>query len=294
MKKLSMFLILSVIGSFFFAPASAVLSNAAIMMMPSRLQDFANQNFSSFEGESYYTGEGDEWLDFGGPNQSFASEKSAGRVFVVNITNALSTTETVVFFPGYTWTPGASGNNFLVDGAIKTVGDKSITAAGSPKTIKELLSFIMKNPTNLAGIRISSSDATQIQQQMVYKELSPFKDLQSRIIDLGTFTNEDTYRDKMVTVPTPGIIASSEVELSIPIVANSTCSITFFFGAVLSASIALKNKRDIASSTFARVGIQNVQRLHAIKQNMHNLPTTSKILKSNFEGQPEIEGEEEL
>lgn len=282
MKKFSVILfVLAAIGSFFFAPAAVVSAS----IMPANLQYFANDNFSSFEGESYYTGEGDQWLDFGGPNTSFATEHSAGRVFLVNIKNDLTTTENVILFPGYTWYPGATGNNWLLDGAIKTVDTKTLSATGSPKTIKELLSFIMKNPTNLNAIRISSSDATQVQQQMVYKELSPFKDLQSRIIDLGTFTNENTYRDKIVTVPTPGIIASSEVELSIPIIAGSTCSITFFFGGVLSSSVAMKNKRSQAASTFAKVGIGNVQRLHAVKQAMPGLPATPSLLKSNFDGE---------
>ena len=282
MKKFSVILfVLAAIGSFFFAPAAVVSAS----IMPANLQDFANDNFSSFEGESYYTGEGDQWLDFGGPNTSFATEHSAGRVFLVNIKNDLNTTENVILFPGYTWYPGATGNNWLIDGAIKTVDTKTLSATGSPKTIKELLSFIMKNPTNLNAIRISSSDATQVQQQMVYKELSPFKDLQSRIIDLGTFTNENTYRDKIVTVPTPGIIASNEVELSIPIIAGSTCSITFFFGGVLSASVAMKNKRSQAASTFAKVGIGNVQRLHAVKQAMPGLPATQSLLRSNFDGE---------
>ncbi len=257
-------------------------------IMPFDLQDFANNNFSSFEGDSYYTGEEDDFLDFGGPNRSFATESVEKRVFVVNINNQLTTNETVILLPGYTWYPGASGNNWLVDGSIKTVGDKTLTANGSPKTIKELLSFIMHNPTNLNAIRISSSEAAQVQQQMVYRELSPFKDLQSKIIDLGTYTDENTYRDKIVTVPTPGLIACAEVELSIPILANSTCSITFFFGGVLSAATAMKRKREKAASTFAKVGIQKVQQLHAIKQAMPQVKTipTGKLL-ANFEGEGE-------
>lgn len=283
MKKINVILFaLGVLSSFLFAPVSALAVNAAIM--PMDLQDFAEDNFSSFEGESLYTGEGDQWLDFGGPNNSFATEHMANRVFVVNINNQLNTTENVVLFAGYTWFPGATGNNWLTDGVIKTVDTKTLSASGSPKTIKELLSFIMKNPTNLNAMRISSSDATQIQQQMVYRELSPFKDLQSRIIDLGTYTNENTYRDKIVTVPTPNMIVSSEMDLTIPIMANSTCSITFFFGGVLSQSIALKNKRSKASSTFAKVGIANVQRLHAVKQAMPGLPATPNLLRSSFEG----------
>lgn len=286
MRKFSIILfVLGAFASLFFAPMATSM-NASIS--PIDLQNFADDNFSSFEGESYYTGEDDQWLDFGGPNQSFATEQSAGRVFVVNIINEFRENITVKLFPGYTWVPGESGENadIIIDGIIRSDAEgRRLMSSGSPKTIKELLGFIMKNPTNLNGIRISSTSQIQIQQQLVYKELSPFKDLQSRIIDLGTFTNENTYRDKMVTVPTPGIIASSEIELSLPIIGNSTCTITFFFGGVLSASVALKNKRNMAASTFAKVGIQNIQRLHTIKRTMPNLPSTQMLLKSNFEGE---------
>lgn len=287
MRKLSVLLfVFGAIASLFAAPFSLALHATMLPVDLQDLQDFANNNFSSFEGD-YYTGENDEFVDFGGPNESFATEHNAGRVFVINIINQLDTTENVVLFPGYTWFPGATGNNWIIDGVIKTVNGRTLRASGSPKTIKELLSFIMKNPTNLVAMRFSSSDAAQVQQQMIYRELSPFKDLQSKIFDLGTYTNENTYRDKMVTVPTPGVIASGDVELSIPILANSTCSITFFFGAVLSQSVALKNKRSQAASTFAKFGIHNIQRLQHIRKHplSHNMPKMNILPKSNFEGE---------
>lgn len=235
---------------------------------PEELEQYGNSYFSSFEGEDLYTGADDDMLDFGGKGRSFASEADAQRIFVVNITSTLNHTQKVRIFPGYTWKPGDVGviddAAILNDGTFFTDASGNLSASGSPKTIKEFLAFIMKNPTNLAGMRIGSTNTAQIQQQLTYRELSPFKDLQSRIIDLGAYTDENTYRDNMVTVPTPDLILSSDMNLDIPILANSTTTITFFCGGVLSQSVALKNKRERAASTINKMGIQTIRRFEKI------------------------------
>lgn len=236
--------------------------------LPEELENYAENYFSSFEGEenSFYTGEDDDLLDFGGPNRSFATEADAQRIFVVNITSTFNTVKNVRLFPGYTWKPGdvgvIDGNAIINDGVFLTDGGMQLSASGSPKTIKEFLSFIMKNPTNLAGFRVKSSDTNQVQQQLIYRELSPFKDLQSRTIDLGSYTDENTQRDGIVTVPTPNTILSSDMTLDIPIMGNSTVTITFFCGAVLSPSVALKNKREKAGKTIAQLGLGTVRQMN--------------------------------
>jgi hypothetical protein len=279
MKNRKLFFLFGIVALFLTFGAAAALAGGASMAImpgvggggqpnPGDLERFAAENFSSFEGDAnFYTGEGDDMMDFGGPNRSFANETQTGRIFVINLNNALATNETVVLLPGYTWKPGDSGNNWLVDGAIKTEGQNSLVGTGSPKTIKEFLSFIMKCPTNIAAIRISSNNSTtQIEQQMTKRELSPFKDLESSIIDLGAYTNEQTYRDKMVTVPTPGLVAGPETYLDLPVIASSICTVTFFCGGVISQSSALRKKRDKAASTFSAVGLNNVRQLHAMRQ----------------------------
>lgn len=261
--------------------AEAALAAGPIGVMG--MEDYAQNNFSSFEG-NLYTGEGDHFLDFGGPNVSFASEKNTGRVFVVNITNELATTENVTLIPGYSWTPGATDadKKWLVDGDIYSDGGspaKKIIGSGSPKTIKDFLSYISKNPTNLAGIRISSNNSTtQIEQQLTVRELSPFRDLQSNIINAGSYTNERAYKDKMVTVPTPGVVLGPETEIILPVIGNSVCTVTFFCGAVLSTSAALKAKRNMAASSIAAVGLDTIVRNEAV--NMPKLavqPTSNPI-----------------
>jgi hypothetical protein len=264
MKKYLFLSVAALILSALFMPVSVVAMAALVPfgMNPDDAEELASA-FSSFEGESLYTGYGDDYVDFGGPNGSFADLVNAERIFVVNIKNDLTTTENVILLPGYTWFSSASGNNWLKEGVIKTVDNQTLSASGSPKTITEFLAFIMRNPTTLHAMRFSSSNATQVSQQMILKELSPFKDLQSRVIDLGAYVNENTYKDKMVTVPLHNVVISSDVELSIPIMANSTCTITFFCGAVANASVTLKRKQEKAVSTINHIGLGNVRRLHS-------------------------------
>ena len=280
MKKYLFLSIAALVVSALFMPATAILASLVPFgMRPEDAENYANA-FSSFEGEDlYYTGLGDDHLDFGGPARSFADLSKSERIFVINLNNQLTTTETVVLFPGYTWYPGATGNNWLKDGVIKTVDSKTLSASGSPKTIAELLGFLMKNPITLHAMRFNSSEAGQVSQQMVYKELSPFKDLQSRVIDLGAYVNENTYKDKMVTVPMD-VVISGDVELSIPILANSTCTITLFFGVAANNSQMLKRKYERAKATIQHIGLGNVRRLeNAIKLG-------PKALK-NFDGDDE-------
>jgi len=224
--------------------------------------EYAQRNFSSFEGDNFYTGQGDHLLDFGGPTENFATEKNAGRIFVVTITNTYTTNKNVTLIPGYTWKPGDTDATkiWLADGTMLTDGTKVVTGSGSPKTIKEFLSFIAKNPTSVAGIRISSNNnESQIEQQITVTPLSPWKTLESQNFNAGAYVSENDNRTKMVTVPTPGLIIGSETEVVIPIMAESICTITFFCGAVLSTSSALKAKRNEAIKTIASVGLQNVQ-----------------------------------
>jgi hypothetical protein len=262
-----------------FANASQGASLAILPFMAStgdgmtarQLSEYAHEHLSSFDGfegeNDFYTGIGDPMLDFGGDNRSFANVMDEGRIFIMTLTNTVTTANrTAYLIPGITWAPGRTANGFIADGTFNDVaGNAGLTAAGAPGTITDFLAFIKDNPTQVNAIRVESSNSLQIGQQIVIEELSPFRTLQNRLITLASFQDENTYRDKIVTVPTPGLILSGQCRMTLPIVytasSNTTTTITFFCGAVTNQAQYLKNKM-----YQAQAGIINRGGLKAVRQ----------------------------
>ena len=262
-----------------------------------QLEDFANGNLSSFdgndgyegegyEGEGYegdfsgmnddgyegdfdgYTGAGDDFVDFGGYNKTFANAAESGRIFIMTLTNANAASRTALLCPGYLYYPGTTMNGAVLDGAFNdTTGAAGLTGAGSPKSVTEFFAFVSNSPVAISGIKIESTLATQVSQQLVIEHMSPFKTLEQQIINLGSYQNENTFRDKIVTIPTPNLIMSNNTKIYLPIVGSSSCTITFLAGAILNPAHALQNKQSRAKSTIARIGLPALKRRAAIKGN---------------------------
>jgi hypothetical protein len=272
---------------------------------PGDLGNYADKNFSSFEGDDRpfegYTGEGDEFVDFGGPNRSFATEINDPRIYVMTLINAAGAARNAYIIPGMLWVPGritgmtsattAAGaplvyttvntliypSGFVRDGAFNdATGEAGLSATGNPKSIEQFFSFIKGNPMACNAIKFQSSESSQMDQQITQRSASPFRALEEKIWTPGAYQNQDTYRDKIIMFPTTGLILSDQTQLEYPIVANSTLTITFFCGAVLNAAKALETKRDAAVRTFSQVGLANVQQYHAIKGTNPNIKLTGR------------------
>lgn len=257
------------------------------------LEAFANDNLSSYNGDDYegegyegdgyegdgyegdgyegdfdgYTGENDDFVDFGGFNKSFANAADSGRIFVMTLTNANAANRTALICPGYLWVPaGGSATGAAAEGAFNdTTGAIGLSGAGSPKTITEFFAFIANSPVAVAGIKIESTVATQVSQQLIIEHMSPFKTMEQQIINLGSYQNENTFRDKIVTIPTPNLVLSSNTKIYLPIVGTSTCTVTFLAGAIANQAYTLQKKMSRAAGTFARVGVKSVRRAQAMK-----------------------------
>ncbi|MCX6250724.1 MAG: hypothetical protein NTX61_08230 [Bacteroidetes bacterium] len=217
------------------------------------------ENFDGFEG---YTGYDDSFVDFGGFNMSFANAGDSGRIFVMTITNSDTTAAHIAYLtPGYFWVPGATVNGVVKTGAFNdTSGVAGLSGSGSPKVIEEFLGFIMHNPVAIHGIKVEGSVTAQVSQQLIIEQLSPFKVLQQGIINLGSYQNENTFRDKIVTVPTPALIVSNQVRISISIPAGCTTTFTWLAGAILNPSHALAQKMNKAKRTISRVGVKRAKK----------------------------------
>ena len=304
MKKILFFSILALIAIFAPHTNGATLAMAPIIgggLSLRDLENYANGNLSSFDGydgDSYeadqydnadggsydgyegdfegydaeyegdfegYTGAHDDFMDFGGFNKSFANAGDSGRIFVMTIVNAGAGSLNAYLCPGYTYYPGTTANGVVLDGAFNdTAGAAGLTGSGTPKAVKEFFSFLMYSPVAIGGIKIESSVATQVSQQLIIEHLSPFKTLEQHIINLGSYQNENTFRDKIVTVPTPDLVMSSNTRIILPIVAGSTCTITFLAGAILNPAHALQKKMSKAKATIARVGLPKIKRAAVI------------------------------
>lgn len=291
MKKFILFAVIALTAVAAFALESVAVG-ASLAIIPTagglsvrQLESFASGELSSFDGEDdgyddyeeyesfeedfegdYYTGENDDFVDFGGYNKSFANAGDSGRIFVMTIANTATDARNVYLMPGYTYYPGKTGNGIVVDGAFNdAAGGTGCTGSGSPKTILDFYAFLQHCPTHIGGIKIEGSVAAQVSQQLKIEHLSPFKTLEEKIINLGSYQNENTYRDKIVTIPTPDLVLSNQVKITLTIPASCTTTITFLAGGILNPSHAMQQKVSRAKSTIAKVGLAPLKRKAVIK-----------------------------
>lgn len=225
-------------------------------------------SFDGFDGGNFYTGQGDPYLDFQGEGKNFATIGQNDMQFIVNIKNTHSTeTRRVLLIPGWDFNPmdfrliPSSGTAVLAPKAgvlsestaaanlLDLDSKANLVVSGAPKALDLLYKWLDENPTALGAMRVSSTDSNQVMQTITYRKLSPFKDLETSIINLGMNQSEDTYRDKLVTVQTPGMILSKQTQLEMIITPNSTCVITFFFGGSLNPSKLMQHKVNEAVRT---------------------------------------------
>ena len=235
------------------------------------LRSFAQQNlsnfggdddsFEGFEGMSFYTGDNDDFVDFGGTNRNFALESAEGREFVITLTGN-ATAGSVYIIPGLSYYNNRGANGFINNTSGKDTAGNAVTGVqGSPSNVTDFYDFLSYNPVNLLGIKVSSSDASQLDKIIVYEEQSPFRTLQSRNINLGSISDQNTYQDKKGKVATPGLILSNQTRMTLPIPSSATTTITFYCGAVMNSSQALSNKRDKAQNTISTLGATVVKGL---------------------------------
>lgn len=235
------------------------------------LEQIARENLSSFDGfdgGNFYTGQGDPFLDFQGEGKNFATIGQNDMQFAMTLQNGHATeTRRVLLIPGWDFNPmdirviPSSGTATLAPKAgvlSETVaaanlldldGKGNLSVSGAPKKLDLLYKWLAENPTALGAVRIQSTDANQVMQLMTYRKLSPFKDLETSIINLGMTQNEGTFRDKIVTISTPGMVLSNQSQLELLVMPNSTLTVTFFFGGSLNQSKLMQNKVNSAVNT---------------------------------------------
>lgn len=251
-----------------------------------KLEQIADEGLSNFEGqpvflenyeggntsEVYYDGPGDEdFVDFDGNSTSstipasdiqmrFAQEIAQGRNYQFVIKNNSTVDEKFILLPSYKHFKFLGSNSmFMNQGVIQQGGftgmnGNPLEAQGFPKPIDEFLGFVMHVPTRCLGIKLVSSDARQIETSMLIKHNSPFRELESRNILPSLYQDENTFRDKVVTIGETFQL-DNQTEIEMTIVAGSTLTVTLMCGAMLNNAKALHNKaKKVATKQGLRVG----------------------------------------
>ncbi len=245
------------------------------------LETYTEENFSGFEGDqdmsmmSAYTGEGDDFLDFDGPGNSFANQKDLQRTFSLHIRNTGTTAKKFVLFNGFKGEAVDTGETFLLNNGYTGGGRNgdpdpanAYSVSSNPSTLDDLRGFLKTSPIVLGFFRIKTDNVLQLENPISLSELTPFKRAEVKDIFLQVFTGENVFRDNIVTVPTPGLILGNETKISMDILPATAVSITFFFGAVFSNSAALKGKQQKAVSSIAAVGLPRVLQSQAIRRGL--------------------------
>jgi hypothetical protein len=225
-----------------------------------RIQQLADDDFMTpYEGDGAvtYTGYGDDMVDFGGDNIQghFGKEIISQRRFTVTLVNTCLTEKQALLCPSYdpTFPAGNVQGAPIRDGIVVTDGATTLTAAGSPKSIANLLAFATFNPMRLIGMKVVSNVQDQLAKQMTIRRKSPFSTLQDQFIDLASYTSEMANNDKMVTVRGLNYQFDNQTEIILPVAAsdgvtNPRVTVTLYFGAVLNTASALNKKSDKAGN----------------------------------------------
>lgn len=216
------------------------------------------------EGYDGYTGLGDPFVDFEKEFGHFGDAASEDRQFQLSITNTSTTTagsfylfSGLAYLQNYVKAP--TNNGMMADGAFKSREGLDFTAAGSPGTIQSLQSFLFKNPSQLIGMKIVSTEsAGQVNKQLTYAWESPFFDPGSRTIKPGNGLDQYVTQDKTVVFSLKGVVLNDQTSLLYTLNPNEVVTIDLYFGGSLNPGKALPKLANRAVANINLVGTKKV------------------------------------
>ncbi len=217
------------------------------------IENIARKNLSNYEGEENYGGEenyegedsyegmdpfgGDDFVEYDGINLN----KDGGNMYTLTLTNANAAPRVALLSAGIV----STSIGLIKTGAFNDANNAAgLSGAGSPKAIELFTEFCRRNPTKISMMQILSTDPAQIYSTMIIRNESPFRDLDSRLINFGSHVSPADNKDKLVIVPTHlyklQFDDQNRVEFTVPGLATTT--ITFFIGPLLNTAGALNKK----------------------------------------------------
>lgn len=214
--------------------------------MESQANNLSNYDggYDNYGGVGRYTGAGDDFLDFNGGG-SFADPIAKGKIYNLTIANAANAIRTALLCPGLI----RNATGLIADGAFNdTSGNTGLTASGSPQSIAYFNAFVERNPTLVAGFKVSSSNISQFDQNMSIVKETPFKQHESKIINVSIYASEANPNTTLITVPEP-FFMNDMTRVSYPVLPSTTVNLGLIFGTSLSMSQALVNKTSRAKAS---------------------------------------------
>lgn len=216
----------------------------------------AAADLSNFEGLDEILGD-DEVNFSGSEGYGFAPILDNNRVFTLTLVNANASVRYALLAPG-TQLRDAAGA--YLAGTIRTGafndrdGNAGLTgSSGGAGTIEQLNEYLRMKPHRCQGFMISTTDATQLSQQIVFQKINPFQTQGSVSVDLTQYRTERADNDKLLTVPY-AFQFDDDTKITLPIVGSSTCTIVFYFGAGLDRAKKLSTLATRADQAIARTG----------------------------------------
>ncbi len=212
-------------------------------------------------GMSFYDGGADDLLSFTGDIRSFAQEldKNLEKQFTVSLVNANASTRIPVLFAGYYLGNATLAPGQMVEGAFNDINAAAglTGATQEAKSIQELNLYLNASPTRLLAMKIQTTVANQLNQNLTYQRLNPFMVEPTTTIRPKNWVNQDTFQNDQVTFPVD-VQLDQLAKLQLPIVGSSTVYITFYYGASLNIAYALEKKAARARVNIQAVGSENV------------------------------------
>lgn len=150
--------------------------------------------------------------------------------------------------PGYV----LEGNFYGIDENSSTVA-APMSAYSSPRKIMEFFQYINSNPTTLTKLKINDSIGDGMQNNIPLEvfELSPFRQLASKVINPSFYITQNSMNQQNCLFDTPNVILSNQTKLKYSIapavsingtLTPRTISIIFNCGVTLNTADALQNK----------------------------------------------------
>lgn len=230
--------------------------------------DGDENSYEGYSNDDNYDGFDDDMLDFDGVGRSFSNEASAGRIFTFTVTNTTTALAYFYLCGGYknkaADTDSIANTGTLTDGAFKGVdsagallGTAGLSgSSGSQATLNQFRRFYEANPVHVTAFKIDASEVGLISGMTIdIEELSPFQgSLYRAPIRPSVFVNENTFRDKVATVPMDFDLNDQVVvRVLLPAgAANNTVTFTIVCGGILNSATALKTKRQKAARNLGR------------------------------------------
>jgi hypothetical protein len=246
----------------------------------------AKNNLSSYDGSQVIeltSGVSSMMENYGGIEKIFNSQINKQTTFAFSIKNTKSSDEEIklayaslsgVMGPDAPSTNGAVRSAFLAANAFPSVSGLAGTFTARSTTSRSIEMFTAHyrhTPLRVVGIKIVSDNALQIEQTMTINNLSPFNANGSQEISLALHHDEHVQKDKVVTFRCDFVL-SATTEVILPVVANSSCTVTFIIGESISLRNGFENK--LAEQKLAEVERQGGFNRYPTKRNAKDILAT--------------------